>query len=61
VDRGRCLPKEVAVRARHTSTAFVLDRYGHLFPEADAALSDRLDALFVSLERPARPNGYLST
>jgi integrase len=42
-------PKEVAVRAGHTSTSFVLDRYGHLFPEADAALCDRLDALFVSL------------
>jgi integrase len=25
-------PKEVAVRAGHTSTSFVLDRYGHLFP-----------------------------
>jgi hypothetical protein len=37
------------VRAGHTSTSFVLDRYGHLFPEADAALCDRLDALFVSL------------
>jgi hypothetical protein len=46
-------PKEVAVRAGHTSTRFVLDRYGHLFPEADAALCDRLDALFVSQERPA--------
>jgi integrase len=41
-------PKEVAVRAGHTSTSFVLDRYGHLFPESDAALCDRLDALFVS-------------
>ena len=40
-------PKEVAVRAGHTSTSFVLDRYGHLFPESDAALRDRLDALFV--------------
>jgi integrase len=41
-------PKEVAVRAGHTSTAFVLDRYGHLFPESDAVLRDRLDELFVS-------------
>jgi integrase len=40
-------PKEVAVRAGHTSTSFVLDRYGHLFPESDAALRDRLDELFV--------------
>jgi hypothetical protein len=26
--------------------SFVLERYGHLFPESDAALRDRLDALF---------------
>jgi integrase len=58
-------PKEVAVRAGRTSTSFVLDRYGHLFPESDAALCDRLDALFVSQESPANGpanlNGYLST
>jgi integrase len=40
-------PKEVAARAGHTSVSFVLDRYGHLFPESDAALRDRLDELFV--------------
>jgi integrase len=45
VDRSRRLPKEVAVRAGHTSTSFLLDRYGHLFPEPDAALCDRLDVL----------------
>jgi integrase len=39
-------PKEVAARAGHTSVSFVLDRYGHLFPESDAALRDRLDLLF---------------
>ena len=39
-------PKEVATRAGHTSVSFVLDRYGHLFPESDAALRDRLDLLF---------------
>ena len=39
-------PKEVAARAGHTSVGFVLDRYGHLFPESDAALRDRLDVLF---------------
>jgi hypothetical protein len=32
--------------AGHTSVSFVLDRYGHLFPEADTALRVRLDALF---------------
>jgi hypothetical protein len=43
----------------------VLDRYGHLFPESDAALCDRLDALFVSqkspADRPANLNGFVST
>jgi hypothetical protein len=40
-------PRKVAVRAGHTSTTFVLDRYGRLFPESAAALRDRLDELFV--------------
>jgi integrase len=39
-------PKEVAARAGHTSVSSVLDRYGHLFPESDAALRDGLDVLF---------------
>ena len=39
-------PKEVAARAGHTSVSFTLDRYGHLCPESDAALRDRLDALY---------------
>jgi integrase len=38
-------PKEVATRAGHTSVSFTLDRYGHLYPEADTALRDYLDAL----------------
>jgi hypothetical protein len=54
VDRRRRLPKEVAVRAGHTSTSFVLDRYGHLFPESDAARCDRLDALFVPVTEHRR-------
>jgi integrase len=37
-------PKQVAARAGHTSVAFTLDRYGHLFPEADDALMTSLDA-----------------
>lgn len=36
-------PKEVAVRAGHTSVSFCLDRYGHLFPSLDLALANRLD------------------
>ena len=34
--------KRVASRAGHTSVAFTLDRYGHLYPDADTALADRL-------------------
>jgi hypothetical protein len=36
-------PKEVATRAGHSSVSFTLDRYGHLYPEADRALRDRLN------------------
>jgi integrase len=39
-------PKEVAARAGHSSVSFTLDRHGHLYPEADTALRDRLDALY---------------
>jgi integrase len=39
-------PKEVAVRAGHTSVARVLDLYGHLYEEADERLADRLDAAY---------------
>ena len=28
--------------------SFTLDRYGHLYPEADTALRDRLVALYVA-------------
>jgi integrase len=57
-------PKEVAVRAGHSSVSFTLDRYGHLYPESDAALRDRLDAFFTAggavdegivIDLPARP------
>jgi hypothetical protein len=39
-------PKEVAARAGHASVSFTLDSFGHLYPEADTALRDRLDALY---------------
>jgi integrase len=47
-------PLEVSRRAGHTSTSFTLDRYGHLFPEADTALADRLEGLLTGsrLEAP---------
>jgi integrase len=49
-------PKEVSARAGHASVSFTLDRYGHLYPEADTALRDRLDALYGSAQpTPAGP------
>lgn len=45
--------KTVASRAGHTSVATVLDRYGHLYPDADVALARRLDDLAVSAQRAA--------
>jgi integrase len=44
-------PKEVAARAGHASVSFTLDRYGHLYPESDAALRERLDAIYAAGER----------
>lgn len=45
-------PKRIAVRAGHTSVSVVLDRYGHLFPEGEERLAERLDAMIlVSLSR----------
>jgi integrase len=40
-------PKEIAVRIGHSSVSFTLDRYGHLFPSQDAALTARLDTLIL--------------
>ena len=37
-------PKHIAARAGHTSVAFTLDRYGHLYPDAEDTLMDRLDS-----------------
>jgi integrase len=43
-------PLEVSRRAGHTSASFTQDRYGHLFPEADCAVADRLDALIIATQ-----------
>ena len=43
---------EIARRAGHTSPAFTISRYGHLFPDADERLADRLDVLAAGA-RPA--------
>jgi integrase len=49
-------PKEVSVRAGHSSVAFTLDRYGHLYEDTEEAVPDRLDALLgESLAAPRRP------
>lgn len=37
--------KEVSVRAGHSSVAFTLDKYGHLYGDRDDDLADQLDAL----------------
>ena len=38
-------PKEVSKAAGHSSVAFTLDRYGHLYETDDDGLADQLDAL----------------
>src|SRR5699024_8685948 len=38
-------PKEIAVRAGHSSVSVVLDRYGHLLPGQVDAVNDALDAM----------------
>jgi hypothetical protein len=30
--------------------SFTLDRYGHLYPEADLSLRERLDAIYAAAE-----------
>jgi len=45
-------PKEVSRRAGHTSVAFTLDRYGHLYDDADERSRDRLDTLMAAAETP---------
>lgn len=44
-------PKEIAVRAGHTSVVTVLDRYGHLLPTTATDVTDRLE----EMARSARP------
>jgi integrase len=41
-------PKEVAVRAGHTSVSVVLDRYGHLLPGTEERVTDALDVMAKS-------------
>jgi len=46
-------PKEVAVRAGHTSVAFTLDRYGHLFPGHEEKVNNALDSMAESARHRA--------
>jgi integrase len=53
-------PKAIQERLGHSSITVTLDRYGHLFPKLDEALTERLDALHrdalafgVAASRPA--------
>lgn len=41
-------PKEIAVRAGHTSVSTVLDRYGHLLPSSDADFGERVGKMYVA-------------
>ena len=41
-------PKDVSIRAGHSSVAFTLDRYGHLYQDAEFEVPDRLSALLAS-------------
>jgi hypothetical protein len=58
-------PKEVSGRAGHTSVAFTLDRYGHLFEGHDDELRERrgLQAIPAAtvVELPATPARPLAT
>ena len=44
VDAGANI-REVSVRAGHSSVAFTLDNYGHLYEDRSDALADHLDVL----------------
>ena len=43
-------PTEIAQRAGHTSVVTVLDRYGHLLPQAMDTVTDRLDLMAEGIE-----------
>ena len=47
-------PKLIAERAGHTSVAVVLDRYGHLYPDASDRLNDVLEVVGRSAAEESR-------
>lgn len=44
-------PKAIQHRLGHSSITVTLDRYGHLFPALDDALTDALDATYRAADR----------
>lgn len=57
---GGANPKQVSAWAGHTSVSFTLDRYGHLFPNHDEDLHDRLDAMYQAAERDLAERGHVA-
>ncbi len=52
-------PKQVSARAGHSSVAFTLDRYGHLYETAEDSVTARLDALLETAQ--PTPSGDVHT
>jgi len=48
-------PKEVSVRAGHSTVAFTLDRYGHLYQDRDDRVADHLDDLLTRHRTDQQP------
>jgi len=49
-----CDARKVSIGAGHSSVAFTLDRYGHLFEDDESDDMDRLGALIEAAPRPLR-------
>jgi integrase len=50
-------PKAIQHRLGHSSITVTLDRYGHLFPALDDALTDALDATYRAADRDDDEDG----
>lgn len=56
---GGASVKEIAVRAGYASVATVLDRYGHLLPDSDTELRERLEQMFTAAVHQPAPAGQV--
>ena len=54
-------PKAIQYRLGHSSITVTLDRYGHLFPALDDALTDALDATYAGPTRSTTSRDHRST